>query len=137
MGHSQRRVFAFYTVSPRKLMQQFSVLSITGWGMTIGGAVMLLLFRPWQMEGIAFNGRLWLLLACVILLGTVLSFGLFQSGCNIVGSLAGSVLSSVEPVGSVVISVLFLKTTFSRLDILGFLLILITIPLMALGKARE
>ena len=29
------------------------------------------------------------------------------------------------------------KTTFSRLDILGFLLILITIPLMALGKARE
>lgn len=129
--------FAFYTVSPRKLMQQFSVLSITGWGMTIGGAVMLLLFRPWQMEGIALNGRLWLLLACVILLGTVLSFGLFQSGCNIVGSLAGSVLSSVEPVGSVVISVLFLKTTFSRLDILGFLLILITIPLMAIGKARE
>lgn len=129
--------FAFYTVSPRKLMQRFSVLSVTGWGMTMGGAAMLLIFRPWQMEGIEFGGKLWLLMACVILLGTVLSFGLFQTGCNIVGSLVGSVLSSIEPVGSVVISVLFLNTTFSWLDILGFFLILVTIPIMAIGKAKE
>lgn len=129
--------FAFYTVSPRKLMHRFSVLSVTGWGMTIGGAAMLLVFRPWRMEGIQFGGKLWLLLACVIILGTVLSFSLFQSGCNIVGSLVGSVLSSIEPVGSVVISVLFLNTTFSWLDILGFFLILVTIPIMAIGKAKE
>lgn len=129
--------FAFYTVSPRKLMQRFSVLSVTGWGMTIGGAAMLLVFRPWRMEGIQFGGKLWLLLACVIILGTVLSFSLFQSGCNIVGSLVGSVLSSIEPVGSVVISVLFLNTTFSWPDILGFFLILVTIPIMAIGKAKE
>lgn len=129
--------FAFYTVSPRKLMQHYSVLSVTGWGMTIGGAAMLLVFRPWQMEGIEFSSKLWLLMACVILLGTVLSFGLFQTGCSIVGSLVGSVLSSIEPVGSVVISVLFLNTTFSWLDILGFFLILVTIPIMAIGKAKE
>lgn len=129
--------FAFYTVSPRKLMQHYSVLSVTGWGMTMGGAAMLLVFRPWQMEGIEFGGKLWLLMICVILLGTVLSFSLFQTGCNIVGSLVGSVLSSIEPVGSVVISVLFLNTTFSWLDILGFFLILVTIPIMAIGKARE
>lgn len=36
--------FAFYTVSPRKLMQKYHVLTITGWGMTIGGVVMLLFF---------------------------------------------------------------------------------------------
>lgn len=129
--------FAFYTVSPRKLMQRFSVLSITGWGMTMGGAAMLLIFRPWQTEGVVFSGKLWLLMVCVILLGTVLSFSLFQTGCNIVGSLVGSVLSSIEPVGSVVISILFLNTTFSWLDLLGFFLILVTIPIMAIGKARE
>ena len=43
--------FAFYTVSPRKLMQKYHVLTITGWGMTIGGAVMLLIFRPWHIQG--------------------------------------------------------------------------------------
>lgn len=53
------------------------------------------------------------------------------------GSLVGSVLSSVEPIGSVIISVLFLNTTFSWLDLLGFFLILVTIPIMALGKAHE
>ena len=98
---------------------------------------MLLIFRPWHIQGVQFSGKLWLLLACVIVLGTVLSFSLFQSGCSIVGSLVGSVLSSIEPVGSVVISVLFLHTAFTWLDLLGFSLILVTIPLMAIGKARE
>ena len=129
--------FAFYTVSPRRLMQRFSVLSVTGWGMTMGGTAMLLVFRPWQIEGIQFGSKLWLLMACVIILGTVVSFSLFQTGCSIVGSLTGSVLSSIEPVGSVVISILFLNTTFSWLDLLGFFLILVTIPIMAIGKARE
>lgn len=92
---------------------------------------------PWHIQGVQFSGKLWLLLACVIVLGTVLSFSLFQSGCSIVGSLVGSVLSSIEPVGSVVISVLFLHTAFTWLDLLGFSLILVTIPLMAIGKARE
>lgn len=129
--------FAFYTVSPRKLMQKYHVLTITGWGMTIGGAVMLVIFRPWHIQGVVFSGKLYLLMVSVIILGTVLSFSLFQSGCSIVGSLVGSVLSSVEPVGSVIISVLFLNTTFSWLDLLGFFLILVTIPLMALGKTHE
>lgn len=60
-------------------MQKYHVLTITGWGMTIGGAVMLLIFRPWHIQGVQFSGKLWLLLACVIVLGTVLSFSLFQS----------------------------------------------------------
>ena len=53
--------FAFYTVSPRKLMQKYHVLTITGWGMTIGGVVMLLFFRPWQIQGVQFSGKLFLL----------------------------------------------------------------------------
>lgn len=128
--------FAFYTLSPRKLMQSYPVLTVTGWGMTIGGIAMVLLFRPWTATEILFNGKMAVLFICVIVVGTVLSFGLFQSGCNIVGGLAGSVLSSVEPIGSVLISVLFLHTTFSWLDLLGFALILVTIPLMAFGKVK-
>jgi drug/metabolite transporter (DMT)-like permease len=98
----------------------------------------LLMAKYGGMAALGFwTNLLWVLLACVIVLGTVLSFSLFQSGCSIVGSLVGSVLSSIEPVSSVVISVLFLHTAFTWLDLLGFSLILVTIPLMAIGKARE
>ena len=126
-----------YTLLSRPIIASWGNLTITGWGMTIGGAVMLLFFRPWHIQGVQLSGKLILLMTCVIILGTVLSFSLFQSGCSIVGSLVGSVLSSVEPIGSVIISVLFLNTTFSWLDLLGFFLILVTIPIMALGKAHE
>ena len=129
--------FAFYTLSPRKLMARFDVLAVTGWGMLLGGVAMLLVFRPWTISGVVYSGKLLILFASVVLVGTVLSFGLFQSGCSIVGGLAASVLSSVEPIGSVVISVLFLDTAFSWLDLLGFALILVTIPLMAVGNAKH
>ena len=50
---------------------------------------------------------------------------------------AASVLSSVEPVASVVISVIFLSMRFHWMDFVGFILILATIPLIALGDYRQ
>ncbi len=56
---------------------------------------------------------------------------------GIVGSIIGSILSSVEPVASMVLSVLFLHVPLTAMDFLGFLLILITIPSIALGNSKQ
>ncbi len=129
--------FAFYTLCPRRLMQKFDVMSIVGWGMTIGGGMMMLIFHPWTIQGVTYNAELFLLMAAVIVFGTILAFNLYQTGCNIVGSMVGGVLSSVEPVASVMISAFLLHTSFVAQDFIGFALILITIPIMAIGDYRE
>lgn len=129
--------FAFYTLCPRRLMQKFDVMSIVGWGMTIGGGMMLLIFRPWTRQGVQYNVKLFVLMAVVIVFGTILAFNLYQTGCSIVGSMVGGVLSSVEPVASVIISAFLLHTSFAAQDFAGFALILITIPIMTLGDYRE
>ncbi len=128
--------FAFYTISPRRLMAECGVLCITGWGMLIAGFVLLAVLHPWTIGGVQYG---WAFLGClvmVILVGTVFSFGLYQLGCTIVGPLAGTVLSSVEPVGSVILSALLLHTAFTWEDILGFALILSTIPILAVFDAK-
>ena len=76
-------------------------------------------------------------MAVVILYGTVFSFCFYQAGVSIVGSITGSILSSVEPVASMVISVLFLNVALTALDFAGFLLILASIPIIALGDKNH
>ena len=41
--------FAFYTITPQKLIQEYSLLPIVGWGMILGGIVLALLCRPWTV----------------------------------------------------------------------------------------
>jgi drug/metabolite transporter (DMT)-like permease len=65
----------------------------------------------------------------------VAAFILYMRGIRLVGAIAGNVLSAAEPVAAVIISVLVLKVVFTPADFVGFLLILATIPLIAIGQA--
>lgn len=127
---------AFYTLQPRRLLSCHNLMAVVGWGMVIGGVALTAICRPWTVH-VKVDSTLYIMLASVILFGTVLSFCLYQAGVSIVGGLAGSVLSSVEPVGSVILSVLFLHVMFSPLDILGFAMILSTIPIIAYNQKKE
>lgn len=128
--------FAVYTLQPRRLLRKFDLVMIIGWGMVIGGIALILLFRPWMIT-VTVNPTLYLNMAVVILFGTVLSFCFYQAGVSIVGSITGSILSSVEPVASMIISVLFLHVPLTALDFAGFVLILASIPIIALGNQKQ
>ena len=104
--------------------------------MLLGGIALMALFQPWQID-VTVNSTLLLCMAIIVVLGTVCSFCFYQAGVGIVGSITGNILSSVEPVASMVISVLFLNVPLTGLDFLGFALILICIPIMALGNGKE
>ncbi len=127
--------FAIYTIQPARLMEHHDLFGVIGWGMVVGGIATILLFRPWTIA-VQISVPLLLYVAGVILFGTVLSFCFYQAGCRLVGSLTGSILSSVEPVASMIISVLILNVPLVFLDFVGFILILATIPIIALGNHR-
>ncbi len=127
---------AYNTVKPQRLLRTYALISIMGWSMVVGGVVLGLLCRPWTIPFI-LDGELILLMSVVIFGGTILAFCCFQAGVRIVGSLSGSILASVEPIGAIVIAVLFLNVPFTPEDFVGFVLILATIPIIALGQNRE
>lgn len=128
--------FVAYTMQPQRLMHQFDILVVIGWGMIVGGIALLLIFQPWNIS-VLINATLYRSMAIVIIPGTLFAFYFYQAGVNIVGSVTGSILCSVEPVASMIISVLFLNVPLTALDFLGFFLILATIPIIALGNSRQ
>ena len=53
------------------------------------------------------------------------------------GPVPAVVLSAVEPLVAVILSVAVLKVSFTSYDFLGFFLILLTIPVISIGQQRE
>ena len=124
------------TLSPVDLTARHGLMSVMGWGMLIGGGVAAILFRPWTIQA-RIDAQLIGGMAVIILGGTILAFTFYMRGIRLVGPIAGNVLSAAEPVAAVIISVLILGVAFTAFDFLGFLLILLTVPLIAVGQNRE
>ena len=76
---------ALYSVQPRCLTAECGTLTSTGWGMVIAGVFLCLLRRPWShMEGV-FDPPAWAAFAVIVLVGSVLCFGLYFTGVALVG----------------------------------------------------
>lgn len=127
---------AYNTIKPQRLLRTYPLMAIMGLSMGISGLILTLLCRPWRFPlGASFE--LLFLMAVIIIGGTIFAFCCFQAGVRIVGGLVGGILAAVEPVGAVLIGVLFLGIAFTAEDFIGFLLILSTIPIIALGQYKE
>jgi drug/metabolite transporter (DMT)-like permease len=119
-----------YTLLPGRLISRWGSLSVTGFGMLIGGVVLSLIMRIWTIPvHMDFHGLL--ALGGIILIGTVFAYTMYLQGINEVGAVRGSMLASVEPVSAALFSAFWLHTSFVWIDILGFACILTTVFLLA------
>ncbi|MBQ7778669.1 MAG: EamA family transporter [Oscillibacter sp.] len=119
-----------YTLLPRRLLEKWDRTVVTGWGMLVGGITLNLIARSWNSP-VKLPVQGWLAIAAIILLGTVAAFSLFLQGIRDIGPVKSSMMASTEPVSATVFSALWLGTTFSLTDIIGFLCITATIFLLA------
>ena len=127
---------ALYSVQPRRLTAECGTLTSTGWGMVIAGVFLCLLRRPWShMEGV-FDPPAWAAFAVIVLVGSVLCFGLYFTGVALVGPAKAGILSATEPLVSTLLSVFWLHVPFLPMDYAGFALVVSTIFLLALPGKR-
>ncbi|MFC5589288.1 DMT family transporter [Sporosarcina soli] len=131
--------FAFYTLYPVRLMQEWGVLLMVGWAMLIGGLALFAMnsvtffkelhhLLEWRMTG---------MLVLVILVGT-LAFVLFLASMKYISPVETSVLSSFEPLTAMVISVLWLGHMLGIWQTAGAIIMLggVTWLSIAGGKAK-
>lgn len=121
---------ALYNVQPVQLLHIYGTMPIVGYGMILGGTVMLFLFPPYPIVG-HWDFMAVMSMLTVIVLGTVVSFTLYLEGVKRIGPARSSILSSCEPISATIFSAALLGTTFSIIDILGFAFILSTVFLIA------
>ena len=125
-----------YTLQPAELMKKYTTIQTLGWGMFVGGGVLMLLRRPWNVHPV-IDGQTLLAMTGIILLGTICAFYFYLQGVQLVGASNASMLACVEPVAATVISVVWLHVEFQMMDLLGFIFVLSTVFIVSLNQKKE
>lgn len=122
-----------YTLLSRPIISVWGNLSVTGWGMLIGGLVLFLGTRAWILPA-NLDSAAWLMITVIVLIGTAVGFSAFLEGVRYIGPVKATLIGCLEPVSATVLSALFLGTRFSMAELLGFGLILLTVFLSVLER---
>lgn len=122
-----------YTVAPGRLIRKYGNAPITAYGMLIGGTVLALLLRVWQLPG-TYTVQGLMGLAAIVLIGTVFGFSIYLQSTVLIGGLKAGLIAAVETVAAPLFSRFWLKTPFVAMDYLGFASILVMVILISLPE---
>jgi len=120
-----------YTVLPHKQIRKWGTLPVNALGMLIGGIVLTICLRPWQIAMNLDTAGIFAI-AFIVLIGTVASFTLFLRGVGDIGPVKATFIGTLEPVSATLSSLLFLGTPFSFTDFVGFACIIATVYLITM-----
>lgn len=129
--------FAFYTLYPARLMKEWNVLLVVGWGMLIGGLVLGIVSRIWQSNewSVFTNLQITGLMLALIIFGTI-AFVLFLSSMKYITPVEASILSSIEPLTAMVISVIVFSTSLGVWQLVGVFVMLICVTWLSIAGDR-
>ncbi len=129
--------FAFYTLYPARLMKEWNVLLVVGWGMFIGGITLGIISRVWQSnQWIVFTDlKITGLMLALIFTGT-LAFILFLSSMKYITAVETSILSSIEPLTAMVISVIVFGTSLGLWQLVGVFVMLVCVTWLSIAGEK-
>ena len=126
----------FYTIFSKPLMTKMGSLPALAVGMLFGGAGSSA-GAVWHWSFPALDAFGWLLLVCVVVLGTVVTFALFFQAVMDLQPVEVGVLSVVEPVVATVLSAVWLGTAFNPIDYVAFGLMIGMVVLTSVSGSQE
>lgn len=124
---------AIYTLYSIPLLKKHNTIIIAGWSMFIG-AVIANCFHPFWLPQSNLDFESCAAILFIIFFSGMIGFILFLIGIKRIGGAKGSVLSTVEPLATVILSVLLLRINFTLADWIGALCIICMIIILSTQK---
>ena len=137
MGLASAVAVALYTLEPARLQKKYDTPLILAWGMAIGGIALTLISRPWTVKGIQADTEMFTALAFVVVFGTMAGFSLYMTGVKLIGSVKAGLYACMEPVSSMILTVLWMKVNFTTPDLIGTLFVIATIIILAIPTKKQ
>ena len=122
--------FTIYCLYPQKLYNEYGLVNIIGWSSLIASIFLALVTKTFSLPHM--DGRIIAASLAVAIVGSLIPFTIYSLGISILGSVKASLFVTVEPVSSALLTWIFLGTQFTRMDLIGFLLILGSIQVVAI-----
>lgn len=129
-GFASAFAAAAYNLLSKRLLMRWSREAVCGIGMIFGGIILSAYAKLWTYSfSLPLAG--WLAFGCIVIFGTVVAFSFFLKGVRDAGPVRASMMGVTEPVAAAVFSALWLGTSFSTAELIGFAAIFVTMFLLA------
>lgn len=121
---------AGYNILSVKLMEECGALVLNAVSLTLGALVLTPFVRPWEVSvGFGLDG--WAVFFAVVVVGTMLAYGVYLKGVMDAGPVRASLIGVFEPVSGAIIAALWLGTVFTTWDLIGGIAILVMMVIVA------
>lgn len=130
--------YAFYTLYPARLMQEWGVLIVVSWGILLSGIEVAIVGRIWRSDnwGLLLEDKIILMIIGLAVFGSA-AYLLFLSSMKYISPVETSVLSSFEPITTAIISVIWLDSSLQHVQFLGMILMLLFVAYLTLAGKKE
>ncbi len=124
------------TILPESLNKKYSAMAIMSWSFLFGGIAAMFVLRPWKYQ-VDVDFEVVGALAITVIMGCVTAYLLYRYAIKTIGPAKASLFSSSELVSATILSVVWLGTPLTWIDIVGFAMILAVVFILTMGKQEE
>ena len=110
---------AYYTLSSVPLVRSLGAWPTTTWGFALGAVPMLVWAPPWTAHPTGDALTVAGLVAFVVLLGTLVAFGLYLASLRHISASEAAITATAEPVATSIAALLVLGVALAPLQYLG------------------
>ena len=121
---------AVLAILPAQTMKRWGNFTVNGLAFLVSGITLLIVYRPWEHMPV-LDGAAVLAMVFTVVVGTFGSYTLYLQGAQDAGSMRASLLGTAEPIAATISTVVFLGTSLSPTDFVGFAMILAMVYLTA------
>jgi drug/metabolite transporter (DMT)-like permease len=129
--------FAWYSIHGEYGMRRYNPWTVLFYALLFAALVWNILHPPLEAFFHRYSAVEWGWVLYIGILGTLLPFGLYLEGVNLIRSTRASITAILEPITAGVVSYVFLKETMAPLQIAGGLLVIGSIVLLQLKQEKD
>lgn len=110
-------------MQPQEILKKYRTSLVIGWGMIIGGICLLCYAITIPFVG-KINTESIAAFIYVVILGTVIAFGLFLASTKYIKPQEAGIIGALEPLSSVTFSIIIFSISFGIYELIGMALII-------------
>ena len=129
--------FAWYSIHGEYGMRRYDPWTVIFYAMFFAGLVWNILHPPLEAFFQDYSLIEWGWILYIGILGTLVPFGLYLLGVNLIRSTRASITATLEPISAGILSYIFLGEIFGPLQIIGGGLVIASIILLQVKQERD
>ncbi len=136
-GISAAICFAWYSIHGEYGMRRYNPWTVLFYAMFFAALFWNILHRPLEAFFHPYNVVQWGWIVYIGILGTLVPFGLYLEGVNLIRSTRASITATLEPITAGVISFIFLNEIMEPLQVTGGVLVIASIIILQINQEYD